>query len=289
MEIRLTDILKLANFDSSIPTKLVRHIDARVPLENLRQNVWNGEVWLDLYQGYQKGPVFHRVRQIVSFYGLAGTRAGFYGVYKVLGHVPAGEGPEIPPSEKWGVGCNFFYKLQRDQQFDGLRDRLIIDWGKGAINWHQHLNEKQDKEVLELLAPGRSLPPFVDYLKFSLRFSQLKDLFRHEDAHRDWRVPLEGVAGVYLVLAEKSGEIYVGSAYGTEGIWGRWREYAKKDGHAGNIKLQNLVNKDPACVEGFRFSVLQILPKSTSKGEVLEWEKLYKKKLGSRAIGLNCN
>ncbi len=48
--------------------------------------------WLELYQRYQSKPKFHGVKQIVSFCGLSDTRAGFYGVYKVLGHRPASEG-----------------------------------------------------------------------------------------------------------------------------------------------------------------------------------------------------
>ncbi len=35
--------------------------------------------------------------------------------------------------------------------------------------------------------------------------------------------------------------------------------------------------------------ILQILPKSFARSEVLEWEQRYKEKLGSRAAGLNVN
>ena len=39
----------------------------------------------------------------------------------------------------------------------------------------------------------------------------------------------------------------------------------------------------------FRFSVLQVLPKSTKPKEVIAWETRYKKKLGCRVTGLNAN
>jgi hypothetical protein len=41
--------------------------------------------------------------------------------------------------------------------------------------------------------------------------------------------------------------------------------------------------------EQFRFSVLQILPKTMARDEVLQRETLYKHKLGTRAKGLNSN
>ena len=142
--------------------------------------------------------------------------------------------------------------------------------------------------MLEILEPGRKLPPFVDYLEFSLTHGELKDLFKNEGAHRDWRIPLSAVAGVYLILAQTSGDLYVGSAHGESGIWGRWRQYAiSADG--GNVRLRKLIGIDSDYPEQFRFSLLQILPKTMTREEVLQREMLFKNKLGTRATGLNAN
>jgi hypothetical protein len=244
--------------------------------------------WLELYQSYQSKPKFNRAKQIVSFCGLSGTRAGFQGVYKVLGHRPASEGPTPPScgwSQEWNRASQFFYELERDTQFDDLRGRLIIDWGPGTLAWVQKLD---NKPVLEILPPGRKLAPFDDYLEFSLTHAELKDLFHNEEAHRDWRISLGAVAGVYLILAQSSGDLYVGSAYGESGIWGRWRNYAIS-GDGGNVRLRELIRSDSAYPEQFRFSVLQILPKTMARDEVLRRETLYKHKLGTRATGLNSN
>jgi hypothetical protein len=279
----LVDILKIAGFDATLSTKLVRHQDRRYPVQELRRHGW-----LELYQSYQGKPKFHGVQQIVSFYGLPGTRAGFYGVYRVLGCHAASEGRTLAScdwSHKWSLEAQFFYDLERDPQFDDLRDRLIIDWGPGALAWVQNLD---NKPVLEILEPGRKLPPFVDYLEFSLTHAELKDLFENEEAHRDWRIPLSAVAGVYLILAQGSGDLYVGSAYGEGGIWGRWQKYAIS-GDGGNVRLGELIRSDSAYPEQFRFSVLQILPKTMAPYEVLQRETLYKHKLGTRATGLNSN
>ncbi len=279
----LVDILKVAGFDPTLPTKLVRHQDRRYPVEELRRHGW-----LELYQSYQGKPKFRGVKQIVSFYGLSGTRAGFFGVYKVFGYRSASQGRTLAPRDwpqKWTEGAQFFYDLERDPRFDDLRDRLIIDWGLGTLAWVQKLD---NKPVLEILEPGRKLPPFVDYLEFSLTHAELKDLFENEGAHRDWRIPLSAVAGVYLILAEGSGDLYVGSASGETGIWGRWRNYAIS-GDGGNVRLRELIRRNSDYPEEFRFSVLQILPKTMALDEVLQRETLYKLKLGTRATGLNSN
>jgi len=279
----LVDILGLADFDQTLPTKLVRHQDRRYPADELRRRGW-----LELYQSYQSKPKFHAAKQIVSFCGLSGTRAGFHGVYKVLGHCPASEGPTPPScswSQEWNRTAQFFYSLERDTRFDDFRDRLIIDWGPGTLAWVQKLD---NKPVLEILPPGRKLAPFDDYLEFSLTHAELKDLFDNEEAHRDWRTPLRAVAGVYLVLAQSTGNLYVGSAYGESGIWGRWRQYAAK-GDGGNVQLRELIRSNSAYPGQFRFSVLQISPKTMTRDEVLKRETLYKHKLGTRATGLNSN
>jgi len=279
----VVDILNLFGFDASLPTKLVRHQDSRYPIEEFSRSGL-----LELYQSYQGRPLFHNAKQIVSFYGLSGNRACFYGVYQVLGHRPASEGPVVgafPPAD-WRRADHYFYDLERDKRFEELRDRLIIDWGKGARSWVQKLSSKP---VLEVRAPGRRLSPFEDYLEFSLTYLQLKDLIQREDAHPDWRSSLSAVDGVYLILAESSGDLYVGSACGEEGIWGRWREYAGS-GDGGNARLRELIAREPAVYpDGFRFSVLQILPKTMTKEEVIHREAKYKEKLGSRATGLNAN
>lgn len=283
MTLGLVDILKLAGFDATLPTRLVRHGDHRYRIDELRR-----DGWLEHYQSFQHKPEFHRAKQIVSFYGLPGTRAGFYGVYKVLGHqlCRGKEDPSCPLSKEWSRQSRFFYKLERDERFDDLRDRLIIDWGPGARRWVQKLDNKPLRELLEA---GRKLPPFDDYLEFSLSYAHLKDLFSSETAHRDWKTALAAVAGVYLVLDEKSGDLYVGSASGVNGIWGRWREYAKS-GHGNNQKLREVMKSAPTDYpKKFRFSVLQILPRSMARDEIVKRERMFKQKLGTRATGLNSN
>jgi hypothetical protein len=96
------------------------------------------------------------------------------------------------------------------------------------------------------------------------------------------------VAGVYLILVTKTGKQYVGSAYGIKGIWGRWAAYAR-NGHGGNKLLKGLLAKGSAYPAAFSYSILQVLPNTLTRNEVVRCEQLIKEKLGSRATGLNAN
>ena len=274
-------MLQLYGFDpQKARTKLVRHKEDKYPVEELLRNHW-----LDLYQSYQGKPRFDNVDLIVSFYGLTGTRSCFYGVFKVICGKAASKGPirtDCPWVKEWRGKCAYYYDLERVPGYEALENRLVINWGNPRA-WCQ---KPTNMPVLELLADGRRLPVFSDYLEFSLPHHELKELYRHADAHRDWRSALQAVAGVYLVLAEKKGQLYVGSACGASGVWGRWEQYAKI-GDGGNKLLEDLIARDSDYPERFRFSLLQILPKTMAPAEVIKREGLYKRKLGTRATGLN--
>lgn len=85
------------------------------------------------------------------------------------------------------------------------------------------------------------------------------------------------------------GKLYVGSAYGEEGIWGRWSDYVKTNGSGGNKMLVELINNDHTYAKNFQFSILMLLPKTITNDEAINKERLFKNKLGTNTFGLNCN
>ena len=87
-----------------------------------------------------------------------------------------------------------------------------------------------------------------------------------------------------LVLDQSSGKQYIGSAYDTEGIWGRWKDYVASRGHGESVKL---LAAEAQHGRHFQFTVLMTMPKTMTQREVVKREHLYMKKLGSRAYGLN--
>lgn len=125
-------------------------------------------------------------------------------------------------------------------------------------------------------------------LNFVLEFDELQRLIENPEANYEWHHHLSAVNGIYLILDTSSGEQYVGSANGENGIWQRWIDYAKTY-TGGNVQLKVLVEKDPHYYRNFRYSVLQTLPSNIIKREIDAIETLYKKKLGSRVHGLNRN
>jgi len=89
-----------------------------------------------------------------------------------------------------------------------------------------------------------------------LGFDEIKKLASDTYANATWVDALSAVNGIYLVLDNSDGRMYVGSAYGGNGIFGRWAKYAKT-GHGGNKELKDL---DPRELE---FSILEIAPPNT--------------------------
>ena len=115
-----------------------------------------------------------------------------------------------------------------------------------------------------------------------LGFDEIKKLASDTYANATWVDALSAVNGIYLVLDNSDGRMYVGSAYGGNGIFGRWAKYAKI-GHGGNKELKDL---DPRELE---FSILEIAPPTLSADEIIERENRWNKRLRTREFGLNSN
>lgn len=263
--------------------KLVRHKDSRFNVEGLRDSGW-----LETYQKYQSKPIFDGCDYLVVFIGEESFASRFIGVYSVGPRKSAAEThlPSDCPFTDWTVPENVYYTLTKCSGFEDLEDRVVIDWGKAALAWHQWFTS--DREVIEVRQTGRALPPFRDYLRVHLTHNELITLMKHSNAHKDWIVGLSGVGGIYLIVNSLTGEQYVGSATGIGGIWQRWCEYAK-NGHGNNLRLRDLCEKGQGCPAAFKFSILETFSRSLSLDEARKMESFFKIKLGTRAFGLNAN
>lgn len=176
-----------------------------------------------------------------------------------------------------------YYQLRRRPDFDALKDRLVIDWGLGTRMWHQWF-ETRPRPVVELLPQGH-IAEFPGYHNVLLTYDELVAMVRYEVTNRMWHQRLEAVAGVYLIVDTGTNKQYVGSATGSGGILGRWKDYARS-GHGGNVKLRELVEADGSSLQRLKFSILQTLDKGMTRQEVLDIEYLQMRKLGTRN-GLN--
>lgn len=280
--LNLTTLLSLYGFDSNVPTRLVRHQDQRYDVDLLYR-----QGHFETYQAFQSRPVLKGAQRLVSFIGRPGNTALFVGVYDV-GGVKGPGGLRLPRDFPYAgtPGWQYRYELVRDPAFKELEERLVIGWGTATRVWVQHL-KSAGKEVVELLPEGyvSDWPGFEEVV---LRYDELKKVLSNRDAHREWHRMLASVAAVYLILDTKTGDQYVGSAYGAGGLQARWQAYVRTV-HGGNKQLKELVATRPTVAEDLQFAVLQTLPLASTAKEVIDHERRHKVKLGSRAHGLNSN
>ena len=278
-------ILKEAGLDTSKRIKLVRHKDNRSELM-IDGKVVNGNPYdwyindrksFIAYQSEQSEERFKNADYIVSFIGEDGTTARMVGVYRVLGL-------DKERMERVNNG-HFFYQMEEVDGFDELNERVIIDWGKSAINWHQWL-DKNDKEIIAIERKGIDWV-CPDYDQIKLSFEQLQRIFRDEISV--WKNKLSASNCIYVISDSKSGNLYVGSTYNREGIWGRWKDYAAT-GHGGDVELVKLLEADPEYAKKyFTWAILQVLPLGIQDEKAISIETLWKNKLGRTACALNRN
>lgn len=283
MTLDMLSILRAVGPDIwSAKIKLVRHRDTRY---DLRGMLLGGHLWA--YEASQGRAVFQGADYLLSFLGEGGSRSRFVGCRRVLGvgkcriAFPRG----FPHQEL--RKAPFWYELEPISGFEALADRLVVDWGDGTRSWVQWCKPASPKRVIEILPEGHE-DEFPGYDDVLLPFDSVARIVRHPEANRSWHVALSQVAGVYLIADATSGQLYVGSAHGQGGILSRWSGYVRT-GHGGNKRLIDALAADGLRTAQWQFSILRTLPLSMTAREVHAVEALYKRKLGSRAFGLNAN
>lgn len=97
-----------------------------------------------------------------------------------------------------------------------------------------------------------------------------------------WKSALSQWRGIYFIYDASRQAGYVGSAYGSENILGRWRDYART-GHGGNRGLKSSAAGD------LRFSILQRTSPDLDTEAIVALEASWKQRLHTRDFGLNRN
>lgn len=276
--ITIQELLYNRGLDRKAAVKLVRHKDRRIDLYSMYRTERNA--FLE-YQNTQSRDIFKDVDYIVSFIGEDGVLARFIGVYRVTGKERIKGALNIG---NYDFSYNFKYSMEEVEGYEDLKERVIIRWGN-AISWHQWI--KNEMEVQEI-SPGLHYKRFTDYFDLILDFTELQEIVVEQ--YQDWKAVLSAIKGVYLITDRNTGKLYIGSAYGEDGIWGRWKEYVATNGHGGNKSLKELIDEDweYAC-KYFQFSILMLLPKTVTADEAVRKEQLFKRKLGTNSFGLNNN
>lgn len=182
------------------------------------------------------------------------------------------------------------YEVELTDQGTGFSGRLKLRYPYRERTTRPTMERHYDGfEVLEILREpysGRSFPGYED---IDLAFEELETLIRND--RLDWRAALENVKGIYLITDVRSGRRYVGSAYGDQGLWSRWRAYTET-GHGGNVELRGLVEQQGLeyCRTNFRFALLEHRAVRVPDETIVARETFWKRILLTRGEhGMNRN
>lgn len=232
-----------------------------------------GDGRLELYQRIQRKDRFAGADFVASFVATPLDETLFVGLFRNRGVGTAKAGLRDPRSGR-GVRGLFLYDLKEIDRLAEYRGRLVVDWGSGYRSWVQRAG-KQDKPILEIRRFVGE-PKFPGFLEFRARLSALAGV------PTSWRITLQSVGGVYLLVCPETGKQYVGAAYGEEGFWGRWMIYVSS-GHGGNKGMKDL----PPC--DYQVCVLEVASSSAGVEQIVGMESRWKETLLSREFGLNRN
>lgn len=210
----------------------------------------------------------------LNFTAAGGNRCRFIGAYENHGEAIA----ERTVTER-------FYDLTPSPCLASFKDRLVIDWTGGTINWARAGGAAVSFPVTEIA--DAQAPAFPGFDELVLSFGELQSIIE-DSRYESWRQILKSVQGIYLISDTKSGKLYVGKADGSERIMGRWSAYAKT-GHGGNVALRELNEVDMSHRNHFQFSILRVFSPGASTAEIDAAENHYKRALLSREFGLNRN
>lgn len=226
--------------------------------------------WLgwQVYRGTQKERFIND--KIVSFAQISGNKFLFGGIFDIISR----------ESEE--------YEVQYSNQYNELIGRLVIDYigdnTRGTVFTPSYIfSNSKISCIYEYKYQGE---PFYSYDDINHEFEQLDTIFRNQ--LNDWKVALSNVFGVYLLTDKLTGKHYVGSAYGSGGIWGRWSDYIFGF-HGNNKELKELYefHSEKYFKENFKFTILEIMPTTKTPDEVIQRESMWKRKLLSIKFGYN--
>jgi len=182
------------------------------------------------------------------------------------------------------------YEVRLTDQFQPYVGRLKLSWKRSGRAKARKLENYTDQFVVsEILREEYTGAVFCGYEQINHDFHVLENIFLHSKP--DWKAALENVKGVYAIFDKSNGKKYVGSAYGSTGIWSRWSCYIG-NGHGHNDELTKLINRKGKAYarENFRFSLLEYRPMKTDDQEIIERETYWKEALLSRGdFGYNRN
>lgn len=210
--------------------------------------------------------------KIVTFAQISGSKFLFGGIFNITGR------------------ANSNYDVELDSQYTELIGRLIIDYNgnntRGTVFSPNYIfSYSTISSISQHKYQGER---FISYDQINHSFESMNIVIKNE--LNDWKVALSNVYGVYLLTDINTGKHYVGSAYGSQGVWGRWSDYIY-DYHGNNKELKELyaIQSREYFKKHFKFTILEVLSTSLLPEEVIKRESLWKNKLQTIKFGYNAS
>lgn len=268
--------------------KLIRHSGNVMP-DSIIYKDYDGPVYklyltnYELFLKWQQEQTDSKMKNVdylIVFLAEEGCECRFIGVFKNNG---------FKHSTMEGVSV---YDIQEIEGFEALKDKVVIEWGKGTLQWMQNWTTEKAVTRIEQKGDVDGVPPFSRYEDVILNLSQLRKVVKD----KEWQSKLESVNCVYLILDKGTGKQYVGVTYKDmkpgikNGILGRWTEYAMT-GHGNNkLLVALLADKGISYAEqNFQWTILETLSLNVTPKVAIDRESLYKKKFGTKEHGYNEN
>ncbi len=289
----LNDLLSLSGIDQH-KTVVLRHRPYEPRLNRIFE--WLVNERRDLFDCYQSThaanteSALKRADYVASCIRHPNKAALFVGLYKIAEHrtITVDECQARPKHrELVSLGMSGIFATEQRTSLEefNLRltewhsewiGRLVIEWPGLERSWYRW-SDRNKFPVRAITQESLLRPPMPGWEEIVLTWHELSLL------PDSWAAALRQWRGIYLIIDQSDGKQYVGSAYGSENILQRWRNYART-GHGGNRLLRE---RDPS---NFRFSILQRVSPDAPDADVIELEQTWKLRLQTRApMGLNDN
>ena len=277
-----SDVLKKAGLDPQ-KVKLIRHSLAD---KNFKECYDAGKIIE--YTSHQKKDFSKGYEYWAVFISGIGTLAKFHSIYKVgpsrpdtSDAIPA----DLPDTEASHYdGAHAIFELTKIDVLADMEGKLTIDWGRSTRSWHQ--KGTTEKAIVSIQPDEKKV--FTGFENLVRSYDELKEIVENPDVYDSWHTALSSVYAIYLIVDTETGKQYVGSAYGKDGLLGRWTDYVQTH-HGNNKEMKRIICNCPERYHAFQFSILQILPKTITDEEVIQIENLWKSKLLSTKFGMNDN
>ena len=208
----------------------------------------------------------------------------FGGVYKV----------EIAKPKHYEIGGYNISLLDNKNSIgeflNKYRKRLIVKLDENLeINFELTYEaiEKKNIEVFEVF-PNIASGKFNGYQNVSITHKELREIVSNNEL--SWKLALSSVKAIYVITDIKTGKLYIGSAYGREGLLNRWNKYVTNlTGE--NKEFEALVKEkgEGYIPNNFKYSILEIFDTKTKDDYILERENYWKNVFETKKFGMNKN